>query len=212
MYYTQNGHAIGLSNSGDVIILSPEELEFISDLKQKRDKPTTSELAEMFPQASVYIKEAIKEKRKEIIELRELGWWWKGWVNKQPMTPASKEMYSTLLCEVHSDFPISVLEKEMESLNRVLQFIDMKKRGKEFKNEGDLQLAKNVPISNFIEFNRTGFSRCVFHEEKSGSLKYDKKTNRVYCFGACGKGYDVVDVVQKLFGYSFPDAIKFLSK
>lgn len=210
MYYTQNGNAIGLSRSGDIIILSQEELEFIHDLNKKRHKPTVAELAEMFPQAGTSIKELIKEKRRKIVELRELGWWWKGWVNKQPMTPASKEMYSTLLCEVHSNYPISELEKEIESLERVLSFIKMK--GQPMKGEGNLILAKSKPISDYIEFNRSGFSRCLWHIEKTGSLKYDKKTNRVYCFGACGKGYDVVDVVQKLFNYSFQDAIRFLSK
>lgn len=212
MYYTQNGHAIGISNSGDIIILSPDELEFIYNLERNKNRPTVAELAETFPQATSSIKEAIKEKRRQIIKLREEGWKWKGWVNKQPMTPASKDMYSVLLCEVHSDFPISVLLKEVESLERILNFIKMKKKGKTFGNSGNLMLAKSKPINDYIQFNRSGFSQCLWHSERTGSLKYDKKLNRVYCFGACGKGYDVIDVVQKLFNYSFQEAIAFLSK
>lgn len=213
MYYTQNGHAIGISNSGDIVILDPEELDYIhNDLPRNRYSPTLADLATTFPEAAKSIKEEVKIRRKKILDLREVGWKWKSWANKQNvMSPQAKDILSTLLVETHSDYPISVLEGEIDSLNRVLTLIDMKKKGKTLDN-GNLNIAKNVPITNFMEFNRSGFTNCLWHSEKTGSLKYNKKLNRVYCFGACGKGYDVVDVVQKMFNYSFSEAINFLSK
>jgi len=66
-------------------------------------------------------------------------------------------------------------------------------------------------ITEFLDF-RGGFARCPFHEEKTGSLKYYKEDNHVYCFGACKKRFDVVDIVQKIYGYTITDAVKFLNK
>jgi len=57
-----------------------------------------------------------------------------------------------------------------------------------------------------------GFAVCPFHGEKTGSLKYYKKDNKAHCFGGCAKSFDVIDIVQKMNGYTLPQTIKFLTK
>lgn len=56
-----------------------------------------------------------------------------------------------------------------------------------------------------IRPNRAGFIRCVFHQEKTASMKVYPES--VYCFG-CGKSGDVFTVVQTLDGVDFKTAFK----
>lgn len=69
--------------------------------------------------------------------------------------------------------------------------------------------ARSVPIYQVKTFNGSGFTNCLWHHEKTGSLKYYKDSNRVHCFG-CGKNADVIDVVMKLRECTFTEAIEFL--
>jgi hypothetical protein len=55
------------------------------------------------------------------------------------------------------------------------------------------------------EPNKAKFICCPFHNEKTPSMKiYDTSYN---CFG-CGANGDVITFVQKLFGLSFPEALR----
>jgi len=74
----------------------------------------------------------------------------------------------------------------------------------------DVARAKSVPIPMFIEFNTMHFARCIFHNEKSPSMKYYPNNNSVYCFG-CGRAADVIDIVQHQQNISFINAVKLLS-
>ncbi len=71
-----------------------------------------------------------------------------------------------------------------------------------------LLIAKTVPITNFITFTHNK-AKCLWHEEKTGSLHYYPKQNRVHCFGGCGSK-DVLDCVMQLQGITLPEAIKLL--
>ena len=58
-----------------------------------------------------------------------------------------------------------------------------------------------------IEVNRSGFISCLFHAEKTPSMKlYD---DHFYCFG-CGKGGDVIALVAQRLGLSQFEAAKIL--
>ena len=59
-----------------------------------------------------------------------------------------------------------------------------------------------------IEVDRKGFCRCVFHAEKTGSMKIYPDGYK--CFG-CGEHGDVIDFVRKYFNLSFSDAKKKLN-
>ncbi len=59
-----------------------------------------------------------------------------------------------------------------------------------------------------IEVSSKGFALCPFHSEKTASLKVYQDS--FYCFG-CGASGDVINLVQKLFGLKFGEAIKKLN-
>lgn len=99
---------------------------------------------------------------------------------------------------------IEVANERLGNLKRLLNRLKVPKKGRE---ELNIQAAKQVPIPDFLEFNRADFRRCIFHEEKSPSMKYYRKENRVHCFG-CGKGGDVIDVVMHINNLSLSDAVK----
>lgn len=74
----------------------------------------------------------------------------------------------------------------------------------------DIANAKNFSIGSFIEISRTGFIKCLWHSEKTASCKVFAD-NKFRCFGCQAHG-DVVDIVRKLQGLEFLDAIRFILK
>lgn len=72
-----------------------------------------------------------------------------------------------------------------------------------------IQKAKEVPIEQMLEFQQ-GFAHCIWHSEKTASLKLFSD-NKVYCFGACGKRYDAIDIIMKLRDYDFGQAVRYLN-
>jgi hypothetical protein len=75
----------------------------------------------------------------------------------------------------------------------------------------DKEAAKQVPITDYIDFNRLGFAKCIWHNEKTGSLKYYPKDNHVHCHG-CHKTGDTIDVVMELYKVSFKEALRMILK
>lgn len=71
-----------------------------------------------------------------------------------------------------------------------------------------LDRAKAYPISSLIHFTK-GKAKCLWHNERTGSMTYFKDTNKVYCFG-CAKKADSVDVYMQLHNCSFLEAVKAL--
>lgn len=85
-------------------------------------------------------------------------------------------------------------------------------RPEEYKVTGDsrIERAKCVPISNFIKFNQEGKAPCIWTNEKTPSMHYYRKTNKVWCFG-CGKGGDVIDVYAELNHVTMKEALNALA-
>lgn len=61
----------------------------------------------------------------------------------------------------------------------------------------DLDDIKQIAITDIVEFNRRGFSACVFHHEKTASMKYYADKNVVHCFG-CGVTRNVIQVYAQI--------------
>jgi DNA primase len=57
-----------------------------------------------------------------------------------------------------------------------------------------------------IQFNRSGYAVCPFHNEKTASLSIQKKKNRFTCFG-CGASGDVISFVMMYFNLDFGQAL-----
>ena len=64
---------------------------------------------------------------------------------------------------------------------------------------------REVLLHYGYEPNRANFICCPFHNEKTPSMKIYKQD--YHCFG-CNQHGDTISFVQKLFGLSFPDALK----
>lgn len=78
------------------------------------------------------------------------------------------------------------------------------------RGKADVTGAKRFPIDQMIEFKNGGFAKCLFHDEKSASMKYYPKTNTVYCF-PCAKKWDAIDIYMQLYGITFGEAVKKLT-
>lgn len=68
-----------------------------------------------------------------------------------------------------------------------------------------LIIAKELGIENFDERNLK--CCCPFHEEKTPSFIWNKKTGRFHCFGSCGQSYDIIDVFMKM-GMTYIEALQ----
>jgi len=107
-------------------------------------------------------------------------------------------------CDIH----IEDLLIEKKKFLKKLDWIDY---AKTFKNN-DKELAKQIPIENFLEFNRAGFAKCPFHssgKERTASFHKIQGKNKAYCFGGCGTK-DVIDIVMQLREVDFNSAIKII--
>ncbi|MDO5147741.1 MAG: CHC2 zinc finger domain-containing protein, partial [Eubacteriales bacterium] len=71
---------------------------------------------------------------------------------------------------------------------------------------------ENVTVRQAAELygykpNRSGMIRCIFHNDRSPSMKVDR---RYYCFG-CGCTGDAVDFTAQLFGLGAKEAAQKLA-
>jgi hypothetical protein len=75
------------------------------------------------------------------------------------------------------------------------------------------------PLSSYFladgyELRRAGrklFTRCPFHNEKSGSCSIDDDRGRFHCFG-CGERGDTIDYLSKTRGTSLADTLSMLAQ
>lgn len=81
-------------------------------------------------------------------------------------------------------------------------------------DSADVVRAKEFPITSIIKFNYNGFAPCIWHKEKTGSMRYNKPGtkygNTVKCFG-CGAMGDPIDVVMQMQKVEFKDAVKLIN-
>jgi len=88
--------------------------------------------------------------------------------------------------KLHPDF-IEKVKKDIDPVNVVSGYIDIKKRGKEY------------------------LGSCPFHDEKTPSFSVSPSKGLAYCFG-CGWGGNAVDFLMELNHVSFVDAILDLAR
>ena len=167
------------------------------------DIPNTYELLQVFPEAKKIAeqnlrkyKTILKEIHREEKEIKDRVF---NYLGPDPKLEVTQE----LAIAVHINFQKKTfLEDRIKELNNILSASNFK------SGSNVIADIKKIPIESLIEFNRSGFAPCVFHNEKTPSMKYYRDDNRVYCFG-CGKGGDILDVYQALHNISdVKEAIK----
>lgn len=102
--------------------------------------------------------------------------------------------------------PIDDKIKELEQLLKMSQIQQIDNP----KAHLDLDRAKQYPLTNLVKVNHAGFAKCIFHNEKTASMKI-YKDNRFHCF-SCNADGDVIDFIQKRDGVDFKTAVTILNQ
>ena len=71
----------------------------------------------------------------------------------------------------------------------------------------EITQAKQFPVTSLIDFKKN-VAICPFHGEKTPSLHYYPRSNTIYCFGACQKSFDSIEVYRLLNDCSFVEAVR----
>lgn len=167
--------------------------------------------------------EWVKERRLEYLNglLAEKRIKWKFWNEKVKIFFKSLNSDSTKLVKEHFCWLIEGIEikgrdsikKEAEKILKEIKMWNNPptewKPEKENMEEMIIE-AKQVPVESLIQFNKAGFALCLWHDEKSPSLKWWKKENAAHCFG-CNKTFDSISIVRQLYNYNFKEAVLFLT-
>ena len=114
---------------------------------------------------------------------------------------------------VSRGFATDHIEVIFEMINNRRQYWEKEKQlfAKPKRNgvDDDVARAKQVHIGRYVKFNNSGFARCLWHEEKSPSMKYYSDRNKVYCF-SCNAHKDVIDVVMEQNRVNFKEAVRLI--
>ena len=158
--------------------------EWIKDLPKKiQTTPATKKY-----NTKKVINQAIKA-------LNEKLEWWKLYKRNAP------NEITKVYCDIH----LKDYFKQKENLQKRLRYTGVK-----FNND-KLAMARQAPISDYLEFNSAGFARCPFHSEKTASFHKLPGKEKGDCFG-CGRTADVIDVVMAQNNYVLPEALKIILK
>lgn len=154
-------------------------------------------LLKVFPEGKGICKRLLKDIDRQLEILRE-----KEWDIESEQLPY---LEAFLVHSYFIDKPRQPLLRNKERLEKILRWA----------SRTDDYLAKKeqivqIPISDYVKFNSQGFARCLWHEEKTPSMKLNVKRNKVHCFG-CEKNGDIIDVVMAQNNVSFKEAFKALS-
>lgn len=198
-------------------IFTEEEFEQLSQIKHEYKKPSPAELLEIFPEAGPIIKRNYRIWKEKMTKAREICGKHLLKTHKilddltpEWFPPEGKKEMEKIINNIFYYQPMKKFKDRVHRLDQLLKIIKWKHKPKDIKRitEGDVAMAKQIPITNFIDINRTGFANCPFHgPEKTPSFKYYPKDNRYYCYG-CNEFGDVISFVMKIYNLNFVEAIK----
>lgn len=125
----------------------------------------------------------------------------KGMLNSSELLDLKETIYQYKAMSENAKNDYNMVTKQLEKISY---------RKKPDNNKLDIERAKQYPIDALLLRKgvevRQGFSRCIFHEEKTASMKYYRDSNQVHCFG-CNKHADAIGVYMKLFNLSFKESV-----
>ncbi len=170
----------------------------LAQMKSPRVNWSAQQLAQYLPNARGVARRVRKELIREVMALQS---------KYRVSLPRSMDMQFTVNY-VLIDAPI---QERMNQVAKIDDYLRKTQARKSVASGGitgeDIARAKNVPITDYLEFNRAWFANCLWHNEKSPSLHYHEGTNRVFCFG-CGKKGDSIDVYMAQHNLQFISAVK----
>jgi hypothetical protein len=171
------------------------------------------ELLEIFPE----IKQIIPEKLKELEKIRQ---YFCGTIKRKLMlvkNAESDEFSKWFWREWIKASDGAELLKVEKQIKRLKRFLMVRSGGisKGSITEEQIQKALLVPIENLIngplrKNSKTITGLCPLHQEKHPSFCIYTQSNSFYCFG-CNQGGDAISFIRLLHGYSFKEAINYLT-
>ena len=185
--------------------------------RQPPRKLSPYELIEIYQPTQKLLKGLLNDEYDKLDKIKELENSIINSADKRKESYQEKENLKWLLVSVYVNFPREEVMKKIEHYKKLISIIKYlntkKKKGDKSQNVRlNIEHAKSIPITDYLEFNRAHRGTCLWHEpDRNPSMYYDRNRNRVYCF-SCNEGGDVIDVVQKLFNKEFIDAVKIILK
>lgn len=182
------------------IILLPKEVKDVTEFYLKSSR-TFTEL--MMTAESYVLPEDWKDltKKNELISMKKVYSLYANHIMLKLREARAKHGHTR-----HLEILQQAYLNKLAEVNRAIKFFSYKR---ENQNPNRLLAAKAVPIPTYIKFNNEGMACCVWHNEKTPSMHYYEKQNRVKCFG-CDKLGDTIDVIQAMHSLSLPKAIDFI--
>lgn len=175
----------------------------------------TFELLSVFPDATPIVRrqlveyEAIRETITEEIKrkLRAIS----------RCVKSEDQWFSELLVETFDGERLASIERKISTLKYILRPRDGKPVSNYRRWEERVEQARTVPIQEIVSqdtrLKRSGrcfVSICPLHKENKASFTIYPASNSFHCFG-CGKGGDSIQFIRELHGFSFKEAVEFLS-
>lgn len=192
-----------------------EELQALPPYERQRF--SMKELVDTFPQSKKIIKELIEEDESLLEENKKLKeeignriW------SRLPIHQVDivTELVYTLARtdfiehkSNNSNWKQGEYAEDRVERNRKLLSLFSKKTDDSFETK--LQRAREYPIENLVQGNRSGFAKCPLSPEKTPSFKIYNKHNRFHCF-SCNAHGDSIELYQKLNNCSFKEAVNAL--
>lgn len=175
-------------------------------------------ILEIFPEARavltrdlIDLKEHLKEEEPKWMEIYTLmvkeahkikeGMW---------AEPEWKKLRLDLFRNIFYNIPVGNIDKRIHKLERILRGVEWKRKPPEGGvTDSDIAAAKDADLWELMgeKENESGFVKCPFHPEKTGSFKIYEGT-RWFCYGACGQGGDTIDFVMKRDSLDFVNAVR----
>ena len=143
-------------------------------------------------------------------KIKQLKTWAKEYVDKVRQLRAEDADPWTIY--VYEKVYHPTLDEEIDRLQTKLRFLERHQQTgpQEDYTERRKLAAKSYPLTRLMEFDRAGFAKCPFHQEKTASFKYYPKSNTAHCF-SCNTNADSIDLYQHLYRVDFMAAVNYLA-
>lgn len=185
-----------------------DDVTFLDNIKHNPCVPNIAEFPVIYPAAKSYIKNKLAEYTKELKDIVKKEKEVEQWTIERCKDLTQLDMYVELNHILALGERPEQVRENIKRLERLQWLYSDKPKSKNYINK---ESVKDIPITHFLTFNRANKCKCIWHNDSHPSLHYYQKSNSVYCF-SCGKGGDVIDVVQQLNGCDFNQALKILNK
>jgi hypothetical protein len=206
-----NPKLIASANEDDTMF----SLELEWAWRDSQVKLTDKELIDIFPEAAKVIPEKIKEWKK--VERQLLQNIKNQLLEVRATVPEQDQWFAKAMVKYGTGAELVKARRHIMRLYRLKNLYSPPKIMSPKKITAEkISRANQVPIVDLVgqytklrKSGTTFIALCPLHKEKSPSFVVYPLTNSWHCFG-CGEGSSSIDLIMKLNGLSFKDAVQFL--